>query len=96
MHYDQLYGSRMRVARCDYRFKYNGYLSFSMMGNIAFSFARRSEPEIGSLTLWGWGFGLVVDSPVGIFELIYALGSKSFLEPNKFGNVTYITLGTRF
>ncbi len=96
MHYDQLYGSRLRVARCDYRFKYNDYLNFSLMGNIAFDFTRRSEPEIGSPTLWGFGFGLVVDSPVGIVELIYALGSKSFLEPHKSENVTYLTLGTRF
>ncbi len=96
MHYDQLYGSRLRVVRSDYRFKYNDYLSFSVMGNVALNFARRSEPAIGSPTLWGVGFGLVVDSPIGIVELIYALGSKSFLEPHKLENVTYISLGTRF
>ena len=96
MHYDQLFGSRLRVIRSDYRFKYNDYLSFSVMANVALDFARLSEPAIGSPTLWGFGFGLVVDSPVGIVELIYALGSKSFFETNKLENVTYVSLGTRF
>jgi len=96
MHYDQLFGSRMEVLRGEYRFKYNTFLNFSLMGNVALDFAQKVRPELGSPLLWGCGAAVVIDSPLGLFEVVYSLGSRSLSEPAKARGVLYVTLGTFF
>ncbi len=96
MRYDQMFGSRMEVLRAEYRFQYNGFLNLSLMGNVAFDFAQKARPEIGSPVLWGLGAAVVIDSPLGTIELIYSLGSRSLSEPEMVQGVAYVTLGTRF
>lgn len=96
MNYDQLYGSRMTLLRAEYRFRYTDFLSLSIMANTAWDFALRTSPEVGSPTLWGLGIGGTIDTPLGIMELIYSIGSRSLLEPGKARDVVYLTMGTRF
>lgn len=96
MNYDQLYGSRMALVRAEYRFRYTNFLSLSVMANAAWDFALRTSPELKSPTLWGLGLGGVIDTPLGILELIYSIGSRSLLEPRQARDVIYMTLGTRF
>jgi outer membrane protein assembly factor BamA len=96
MRYDQLFGSRMEILRTEYRYQYNGFLNFCLMGNVAFDFAQRARPELGSPVLWGLGASVVVDSPLGSLQLIYSLGSRSLTEPGRAQAVAYVILGTRF
>jgi NTE family protein len=96
MRYDQLFGSQMEVLRGEYRFRYNSFLNFSLMGNVAFDFAQEARPDLGNPVLWGCGAAAVVDSPIGTVEVIYGLGSRSLSQPGQSQSVLYVTLGTRF
>jgi len=67
------------------------------MGNMAFDVAQR-WPEATNCArwLWGAGRGVQVTTPAGPIELIYSVGSKSFLEPGSVQEVTYLVLGAKF
>jgi NTE family protein len=96
MQYDQLVGSRIEVLRGEYRFKYNESLNLSIMGNVAFNFAQKARPELGSPLLWGCGAAVLVGSPLGVLEVVFSLGSRSLAEPDKARSVLYVILGTHF
>jgi NTE family protein len=95
--YDQLLGSRMKIARAEYRRRLSGFLYLKAMGNAAFDVAQRwPENTVSARWLWGAGLGIMVTTPLGPLELIYSLGSKSFEEPGTVQGVTYLVLGARF
>jgi NTE family protein len=96
MRYDQLFGSRMNILRGEYRYRLNNYLLFSCMINAAFDVRQQGRPEIEPARLWGFGLGVVVDSPAGTMEAVYSIGSQSLSEPKKAQSVIFLALGTRF
>jgi hypothetical protein len=95
--YDQLLGSRMKIARIDYRRRLSSFLYLKAMGNAAFDVAQRWPENTSSARwLWGAGLGVQMTTPAGPLELIYSIGSKSFEEPGAAQGVTYLVLGARF
>ncbi len=96
MRYDQVFGSRMHILRGEYRFRLNNYLRFLFLANAAFDVRQQGRAEIEPARLWGFGTGVLVDSPVGTLEAVYGVGSLSLTEPRKAQGVIYLALGTRF
>jgi NTE family protein len=97
MRYDQLVASRMSVFRGEYRYKYNNFVYFKLVGNVARNVEQRwPGVTYEAASLWGAGLGLHVTSPAGPMELIFSTGSKSLLEPGKAQGVIYLVLGARF
>ena len=97
MAYDQLQGNTMKIVRADYSYSFTNLVQFRFMANVAFGFRQR-RPDItySPGTLWGLGTGVVINTPLGLLELIYGLGSKGLGDPNTLQSVAYLELGARF
>jgi NTE family protein len=97
MKYDQLLGDQMKIIRADYRYKFNNFIYFKAMGNVALDFEQRWPALIYNPgLLWGTGAGIQISTPAGPLELVYSVGSKSFLEPKSARGLVYLTLGAKF
>ncbi len=97
MGYDQLWGNKIKIVRADYYYKLTNFLYLTAAANLAFDFEQRwanvvYSPEL----LWGTGIGIHVPTPAGPIDLIYSLGSKSFLQPRVARSVLYFSLGAKF
>jgi len=97
MSYDQLKANEFKIVRADYAYSYTNLVQFKLMANVALGLKER-RPEIvySPGTLWGLGAGIVVNTPVGLLELTYALGSKGVGDPDTLQSVAYLELGARF
>jgi hypothetical protein len=42
------------------------------------------------------GTGIVINTPLGLLELVYGLGSKGLDDPSILQSVAYLELGARF
>jgi len=97
MAYDQLQGDEMRIVRADYSYRYSNLVQFKLMGNVAVGLKQRwSDIPHSPGTLWGVGTGVVFNTPLGLLEIICALGSKGLSDPNALQSVAYLVLGARF
>ena len=97
MEYDQLLGNQMKIIRADYRYKFNNFMYFKAMGNVALDFEQRWPALIYNPgPLWGTGAGILVSTPAGPLELVFSVGSKSFLEPKSARGLVYLMLGAKF
>jgi len=97
MDYDQLQGNKMSLLRFDYRYEYKRFLYFKFMANIALNFECHLPAAISaSDNMFGFGFGLMLVSPLGPIEIVYSRGSKSIMEPGVGRDVWYFTFGTKF
>ena len=97
MAYDQLQGEEMRIVRADYSYRYSNLVQFKLMANVALGLKQRwSDIPHSPGTLWGAGAGVVINTPLGLLEFIYALGSKGPSDPNALQSVAYLVLGARF
>jgi len=97
MDYDQVFGGEMKIIRSEYRLTFNDMFYGKIIGNLAFDIKNRLPnftytPE----RLWGAGFGLGLNSPLGPLEICYGIGSKSMQAYNSMQGVLYLSLGTRF
>jgi len=97
MHYHQLFGNRLSLIRCDYRFALKSYLHIKVMANITLDFeCRLPEGTYRPDNLKGAGIGIMFASPFGPLEIIFSRGNKSFTEPGKGQSMITFTAGTRF
>jgi hypothetical protein len=74
----------------------NEFLYFNAMANTAFHYAHGLRPDLGAPRLWGAGVGVQIDSPAGLIEAVYGIGSRSLAQPSRAQNVFTIALGNRF
>jgi NTE family protein len=97
MSYDQLKANEFKIVRADYAYSFTDLVRFRVMGNLALGLKeRRPDITYSPGTLWGLGLGIAVNTPVGILELTYALGSKGIGDPDTLQSVAYLELGARF
>jgi NTE family protein len=97
MAYDQLQGNTIKIVRADYSYRYTNLVQFKLMANVAFGVKQRRPDVIYSPgTLWGMGTGIVINTPLGLLELVCGLGSKGLDDPSILQSVAYLELGTRF
>jgi NTE family protein len=97
MAYDQLQGNSMKILRADYIYRYTNLVQFKFISNAALGL-KQHWPDItySPSALWGFGAGIAINTPLGLLEFIYALGSKSWGDPNTMQGVAYLELGARF
>ena len=97
MAYDQLQGDTIKIVRADYSYRYTNLVQFKLMTNLAFGLKQRwLDITYSPGALWGMGVGVAVKTPLGLLELIYALGSKGLSDPGTMQSVVYLGLGARF
>jgi outer membrane protein assembly factor BamA len=97
MAYDQLQGNTMKIVRADYSYSFTNRVQFKFMANVALGLKQRRPDVIYSPgTLWGMGTGIVINTPLGLLELTYGLGSKGLGDPSTLQSVAYLELGARF
>jgi outer membrane protein assembly factor BamA len=97
MAYDELQADAMRIVRGDYIYNYTDFVRLKLMVNLALGVkARRADAVYAPGTLWGAGLGVAVNTPLGLLELTYALGSKGLGNPKAGRGVVYLELGARF
>lgn len=97
MAYDQLQGNTMKIVRADYSYSFTNLVQFKFMANVALGLKQRRPDVIYSPgTLWGMGTGIVINTPLGLLELTYGLGSKGLGDPSTLQSVAYLELGARF
>lgn len=67
------------------------------MANVAIG-VKQHWPDIAYSpgALWGFGTGIAINTPLGLLEFVYALGSKALGDPNTMQGVAYLELGARF
>jgi hypothetical protein len=75
----------------------NSLINLKAAANFALDFEQRwplitFDPSL----LWGVGAGLHISTPAGPLELIYSVGSKSFLQPKSAQGVLYLIMGAKF
>lgn len=97
MDYDQLIGNQMKIIRAEYRYRLTSLVNLKAAANVALDFEQRwplvtFDPSL----LWGLGAGLHISTPAGALELIYSVGSKSFLQPKSAQSVVYLVMGAKF
>lgn len=97
MDYDQLIGNKMKIVRAEYRYRLTSLINLKAAANVALDLEQRWRdvvytPEL----LWGVGAGLHISTPAGPLELIYSVGSKSFLQPKSAQSVVYLIIGAKF
>jgi NTE family protein len=97
MAYDQLQGNTMKILRTDYSYSFTNQVQFKFVANVALGLnERRPDITYSPGTLWGLGAGVVINTPLGLLELIYGLGSKGLGAPDSPQSVAYLELGARF
>jgi len=97
MQYDQLSGSQLSLLRLDYRYEFKDNLFVTFMGNMAFDFEYRFLGELyKAYNLKGFGVGLTLYTPLGVFDAIYGRGDKNILTDGGMQDVFYISVGTKF
>lgn len=97
MDYDQLTGNQMKIIRLEYRYKLTSLVNLKAAANVALDFEQHwslttFDPDL----LWGLGAGIHVSTPAGPLELVYSVGSKSFLQPKSAQSVVYLVMGAKF
>jgi NTE family protein len=97
MAYDQLQGNTIKIVRADYSYRYTNLVQFKLMANVALGL-KQSRPDVtlSPGTLWGMGTGVVINTPLGLLEFVYGLGSKALSDPNTLQGVAYLRLGAQF
>ncbi len=95
--YDQLIGTRLGVARCDYAYELLKNLFLRLSFNTAFNL-RNSwlAPGLKPPPIYGYGCGVKFVSPVGPFNLLLGYGDKSVFYPGKKRLLLYFTAGYNF
>ncbi len=97
MKYDQLFASRLAIARFDYRFQYKKDIFFKIISNIAFHIsADMIDQSVNFHYMRGAGIGVKFLSPIGPIELIYGYGDKRLVSPRKGQYVFYFKMGYKF
>lgn len=97
MGYDQLMGNELKLLRLEYRYKINNFVYAKSAVNLAFDLKQQWSHRVFTPgLLWGAGAGLHISTPAGPLDVIYALGSKSLLQPEAAQGVLYLVLGARF
>ncbi len=97
MAYDQLQGNKLKILRADYSYSFTNQIQFKFMSNVALGLEqRRLDITYSPGTLWGLGAGVVINTPLGLLELVYGLGSKGLGDPDTLQSVAYLELGARF
>ena len=97
MAYDQLQGNMMKIVRVDYSYNFTNQIQFKFIANMALGLRqRRLDITYSPATLWGLGTGVVINTPLGLLQLVYGLGSKGLGDPDTLQSVAYLELGARF
>ena len=97
MNYDQMFGNRMTILRCDYRLEIKKNLFVKAMGNIAFDYEYKSHADAYKAdNLHGFGIGILFHTPFGNAEAMVSLGDETFTGERKWQNLGYIQIGTKF
>lgn len=97
MAHDQLQGNMMKIVRADYSYSFTNQVQFKFMANVALGLKqRRLNTTYSPGTLWGVGTGVAINTPLGLLELVYGLGSKGLGDPDTLQSVAYLELGARF
>jgi NTE family protein len=97
MSYDQLRANELKIVRADYAYHFTDFIRFKVMANLALGLKeRRPDITYSPGTLWGLGVGIAANTPLGMLELTYALGSKGIGDPDRPQSVAYLELGARF
>lgn len=97
LEYDQLFASKMSILRFDYRYQYSNSLFLKLITNVAFDLEYQDPVQLVKVpSVWGYGIGLKLLSPVGPIEIIYSLGQKNFIGERKKQDLVYFRLGYKF
>jgi NTE family protein len=97
MDYDQLIGNQMKIVRAEYRCRLTSLINLKAAANFALDFEQRwSLVTFDPSLLWGVGAGIHISTPAGPLELIYSIGSMSFLQPKSAQGVAYLIIGAKF
>jgi predicted acylesterase/phospholipase RssA len=97
MNYFQLSASQITILRMDYRYRYKKDIFFKLAANTAFNteFSGLPLPVDGDF-LFGAGAGIILLSPVGPIELLWARGSTNIVTSKELQNVFYFSAGYKF
>lgn len=95
MQYDQLFGNSLSLLRTDYRYRISPNLYLNFIFNTAFDITQKTEfYEVTPASVYGYGVGLKLVSPIGPLEFIVSRGNKNFGWNNEKQTVFYFLLGS--
>ncbi len=79
LEYHQLFGSRITIARLDYRLRLTDLAHLKVMGNLAPEFTFRLDDEpVEATAVWGAGVGIKFVTLLGPFEVLVSHGHLDF------------------
>jgi len=77
--YNQLFGSRLSVARLEYRYRQNPALCYKLIGNLAPDYRYRVTDGVRETSnIWGVGIGVKAITPLGPLEIIGSYGHLQY------------------
>ncbi|NOZ60331.1 MAG: BamA/TamA family outer membrane protein [Calditrichaeota bacterium] len=97
LEFDQLTGNKLTIFRLDYRYEHKKDVFFKIMANVAVNSSYRiADVTYPFNTLYGFGFGVKLLSPIGPLELIFSRGTKNMTGEQKYQNQFYVIMGYKF
>ena len=97
LEFDQLTGNKLTLFRMDFRYEHKKDIFFKIMANVAVNSSYRISDTVYPFnTLYGFGVGVKLLSPIGPLELILSRGTKNMMGRQKYQNKLYVVIGYRF
>jgi len=94
---DQLAGQEMTVFRAEYQYWMHPSTALKIIGNMAPAFnVGYLDDTAHQIALWGYGVGLQMITPLGLFEVGVGRGDKHWTGSRAWQTVGFLRLGALF